>query len=260
MGNMLQIENYPLILTIVGKPGMGKTWQLRSHLETLGFKIFSVNSADLESETAGAPAKLLREQYVNASISISQKNPSALVIDDIDTTLGEWEQNTGTVNHQDILAFFMHIADNPTFIETIGEINRVPIFFTGNNFERLYEPLRRPGRMLKFDWNPNREERVEIISSIFSFTYRSVPEALVDLYPTEAISFFSDLLVSKTVEQLAGIASNAAFKHMLSNPNYKNILIAKFDEQRKNFNWINFTNAMTKEVLGGKQVNENSYK
>lgn len=151
MGNLLCIDNYPLIMAIIGKPGMGKTWQLRKHLEGLGIEIFSISSADIESERAGAPAKLLKEKYVNASISMLKGTPAALVIDDIDTTVGEWEQNTGTVNHQGILAFLMHIADNPYYIEGIGKVERVPVFFTGNKFELLYEPLRRPGRMIKFD-------------------------------------------------------------------------------------------------------------
>ena len=151
LGNILEIDKYPLILAIVGKPGMGKTLQLRKYLEILGINAFSISSSDLESEVAGAPAKLLKTQYVEASINISRKNPSALVIDDIDTTVGEWKQNTGTVNHQGILAFLMHIADNPCHIEGLGNVNRVPVFFTGNNFELLYEPLRRPGRTLRFE-------------------------------------------------------------------------------------------------------------
>ena len=137
LGNMLHIENYPLILGIFGEPGMGKTCQLREHLNAIGVNVFSISSADLESERAGLPAKLLKEKYVHASTSVAQNNPSALVIDDIDTTVGEWQKNTGTVNHQGILAFLMHIADNPYYIEDIGSVNRVPIFFTGNNYELL---------------------------------------------------------------------------------------------------------------------------
>lgn len=152
LGNMLNLKHYPLILAIVGKPGMGKTFQLRHYLKTVGVEVFSISAADLESDRAGQPAKLLQQQYILASNNIKKNNPSVLLIDDIDTTLGEWKDHTGTVNHQNILAFLMHIADNPTYIESIGPVNRVPIFFTGNDLERLYKPLIRTGRANRFVW------------------------------------------------------------------------------------------------------------
>lgn len=169
LGNMLSIKHYPLILAIVGRPGMGKTYQLRNYLSEVGVLIFSVSAADLESDRAGEPAKLLQQKYVEASSSISRGEPAVLLIDDIDTTLGEWANHTGTVNHQDILAFLMHIADNPCLIENVGTVNRVPIFFTGNDFDRLYKPLIREGRANRFDWEPTREEKISIVASIFLF-------------------------------------------------------------------------------------------
>ena len=40
LGNMLDIDDYPLILAIMGRPGMGKTRQLRIHLEQLGVDVY----------------------------------------------------------------------------------------------------------------------------------------------------------------------------------------------------------------------------
>lgn len=133
LGNILNLEHFPLILAIVGKPGMGKTYQLRNYLRLLDVSIKSVSAADLECKDAGEPAKLLQQKYIEASALISEGTPAVLLVDDIDTTLGEWENYTGTVNHHALLAFLMHIADNPCYIESIGPLNRVPIFFTGNN-------------------------------------------------------------------------------------------------------------------------------
>lgn len=232
LGNMLEIDNYPLILAIVGRPGMGKTWQLRKHLELLGIKVYSISSADLESERAGAPAKLLKQQYVDASVNISRKNPSALVIDDIDTTVGEWEQNTGTVNHQGILAFLMHIADNPYYIENVGNVNRVPVFFTGNNFELLYEPLRRPGRTRRFDWNPEIKEKIEIITSYLSniTDAKDVAIELINNFPDQSISFYTDFFATQKLEYLMEFANNAIFKYILSDSQYKNTTLQLFEE------------------------------
>lgn len=128
LGNMLDIPHYPLILAIVGRPGMGKTYQLRNYLKEVDVSVFSISAADLESDRAGEPAKLLQQKYIEASASMSKGVPAVLIIDDIDTTLGEWEKFTGTVNHQDILAFLMHIADNPHHIENVGSGSKVSAY------------------------------------------------------------------------------------------------------------------------------------
>ena len=44
LGNILDIPHYPLILAIVGRPGMGKTYQLRNYLNAVEISIFSINS------------------------------------------------------------------------------------------------------------------------------------------------------------------------------------------------------------------------
>lgn len=248
LGNFLQIRDYPLILSIMGKPGFGKTYQLRSHLTSLGITIFSISSADLESERAGVPAKLLKTRYVDASVEVSKKRPAALVIDDIDTTVGEWEKNTGTVNHQGILAFLMHIADRPDYIEDIGPINRIPVFLTGNNFNLLYEPLRRPGRMLRFDWEPTQEEKIDIVTEIFSFPNKNISKSLVDAYPTESIAFFSSLFATQKLTLLAQMSSNAMFKYILENPVYRDQLYQKYTKALNNTDWIKILRPTTLEA------------
>lgn len=71
---------------------MGKTYQLRHYLVTVGVKVFSISAADLESDRAGEPAKLLKRKYLEASDCITDGNPSALLIDDVDTTLRRMEK------------------------------------------------------------------------------------------------------------------------------------------------------------------------
>lgn len=237
LGNMLDIEHYPLILAIVGRPGVGKTYQLRNYLKAVDVSIFSISSADLESDKAGEPAKLLQQKYIEASASMANGVPAVLLIDDIDTTLGEWKNHTGTVNHQDILAFLMHIADNPHFIENVGKVNRVPIFFTGNNFDRLYKPLIREGRANRFDWEPTREEKISVVTSILSLKSSKVAEMLVDAFPTEKISFFSNLMESKKIEMLSAFTNNLIFKHLLTDNRYREELYSKYCEMTKNIQW-----------------------
>lgn len=237
LGNMLDIPEYPLMMAIVGRPGMGKTLQLRSYLERSDIKVFSISSADLESDLAGAPAKLLKSQYVKASVEISMKRPAALVIDDIDTTVGEWEQNTGTVNHQGILAFLMHLADNPCYIEGIGVTKRVPIFLTGNRFELLYEPLRRPGRMCHFEWEPKVEEKIEIVREILGVDDKCIAERLVKNNPEESISFFSSLYATQNMKIMATMAENVDYFELLTNRTYKSSLQKLYDDSLGSINW-----------------------
>lgn len=252
LGNMLDISNYPLILLIVGLPGMGKTYQLRSYLEIVGVEVFSISAADLESDRAGVPAKLLEQKYIEASSSISSGNPAVLLIDDIDTTLGEWEKNTGTVNHQDILAFLMHIADKPSFIENVGSVNRVPVFFTCNYFNRLYKPLIRDGRANRFDWEPTREEKIAIVTSVFRFEDSKTAKMLVDAYPTKPISFFSNLLANKNIEQLVSVAKDVVFSFILTKEGYRDKLLSTYSNLKKNIQW----EAIAKEALAENTVLE----
>lgn len=237
IGNIIQVPDYPLILAIMGKPGTGKTWQLRKHLENLGVSIYSVSSADLESDRAGAPAKLLKTQYLEASIKLGKLEPVALVIDDIDTTVGEWEKNTGTVNHQGILAFLMHLADNPCFIEGIGQVNRVPVFVTGNCFELLYEPLCRPERTARFDWEPTLEERISIISTIFNVE-TDIAKKINDLYPEKPIAFFSEKYARHNRLFLGEKCSNTMLHNILANESIKNTLLNKYIMHCAKADWL----------------------
>lgn len=239
LGNMLDIPHYPLILAVVGRPGVGKTYQLRKYLDAVGISAFSISAADLESDRAGEPAKLLQQKYIEASDSVAKGIPSVLLIDDVDTTLGEWENYTGTINHQNLLAFLMHIADNPKFIENVGSVNRIPIFFTANNFERLYRPLVREGRADRFDWEPTREEKIRIVASAFSFGERKYEfaEKLVDLHPSERLSYFFNLIANKKMEKLSMLASNVIFKHLLVNDDYRKKMSSMYYEMIDDIPW-----------------------
>lgn len=118
----------------------------------------SINAADLESDRAGTPGKLVLDTYANAGHRIEEGTPAAVVVDDFDTTVGEWENSTTTVNHQQVLAQLMHLADSPT--EAAGKrLRRVPVVITGNDLSKIYPPLRRPGRMRAFPWLLDRRTK-----------------------------------------------------------------------------------------------------
>jgi ATP-dependent 26S proteasome regulatory subunit len=207
--NFAGVDEWPLVLGIFGPPGDGKSYQLRTHLVRRGALPVSINAADLESDRAGTPGKLVLDTYINAGHRIEEGTPAVLVVDDFDTTVGEWEHSTTTVNHQQVLAQLMHLADSPT--EAAGKrMRRVPVIITGNDLSKVYPPLRRPGRMRAFPWLPTAEERCSIVEGILAdvLAPADVP-ALIEKLPDTPIAFFADLLV----EVLAAVADAEVRRH-----------------------------------------------
>ena len=193
VANYLDLPVRPAILGIFGRPGDGKSAQLACALDRCNVEVLRVNAADLESGVAGEPGRLIARTYQAASKAIENGVPTALVVDDIDTTVGEWEKNTGTVNHQQVLAELMHIADRPIDIGR-GYHRRAPIFVTGNNLSRLYPPLRRHRRMSVFEWRPTRTEIRDVVCSLFAkATTREAIERLVVEFEQEPLAFFAEL-------------------------------------------------------------------
>jgi hypothetical protein len=193
--NLAGVERWPLVLGVFGRPGDGKSFQIRTHLGRRGVQTVSINAADLESDRAGQPGKLVLAMYEDAGHRISEGTPAALVVDDFDTTVGEWAQSTTTVNHQQVLAQLMHLADTPT--EAAGKtLRRAPVIVTGNDLSKVYPPLRRPGRMRPFPWLPTDDERHQIVADILADSLDSSDvSALLTKLPDAPIAFFSDLRV-----------------------------------------------------------------
>ncbi|KAK2996190.1 hypothetical protein RJ639_029456 [Escallonia herrerae] len=132
-----------------------------------------MSAGELESGNAGEPAKLIRQRYREAADSIKKGKMCVLFINDLDAGAGRLRGTTQyTVNNQMVNATLMNIADSPTNVQLPGMYNkqenpRVPIIVTGNDFLTLYAPLIRDGRMEKFYWAPNREDRIGVCTGIF---------------------------------------------------------------------------------------------
>jgi hypothetical protein len=184
---------WPIILGIFGRSGDGKSVQLTAALQKCNVEIIRLNAADLESGLAGEPGKHIARTYSVASLAINKEIPTALIVDDVDTTVGEWEMNTGTVNHQQVLAELMHLADEP--VDKVRNFPcRVPVFLTGNNLRRLYPPLRRPGRMDTFVWRPDPLEVREVAAAIFAdLSDAGTINRLISEFAGEPLAFFGQV-------------------------------------------------------------------
>lgn len=190
----------PLLLGIHGKPGDGKTFQCEKVLERLGVKSFLISGGELESADAGKPAELIRNTYLDAGFSIDKGETklAAVLINDIDTGLGDWgDMVQYTINRQTAYGELMHLVDYPTQVENT-QTRRIPIIITGNDFSKLYEPLVRAGRMTAFLWNPNLQEKAQMVHNIFpSLDNDECEQLIVELesYAEQelAIAFFAHL-------------------------------------------------------------------
>lgn len=189
----------PLILGIHGRKGEGKSFQCELVFERMGVEVIHMSAGEMESPDAGDPGRLVRLRYREAAELIKVRGKMAvLMINDLDAGAGRFDQGTQyTVNTQLVNGTLMNIADKPTDVQLPGSydstpLHRVPIIVTGNDFSTLYAPLIRDGRMDKFYWEPDREDKIGIIGGIFQQDglSRSDIEKLVDTFPSQAIDFF----------------------------------------------------------------------
>jgi len=160
----------PLLLGIHGPTGEGKTFQTENSLRTIGVKRFLISGGQFDNSVSGDSAHIVRQTYIRASEALRSGECSlaAVLINDIDTGLGSWGGNLNqyTAYQLGVYGELMHLVDYPNSVEG-KDTYRVPIVITGNDFTKLYEPLLRAGRMTAFEWIPNLEERVELVSAIF---------------------------------------------------------------------------------------------
>jgi ribulose bisphosphate carboxylase small subunit len=213
----------PLILGIHGRKGEGKSFQCELVFERMGIEVVHISGGELESPDAGDPARLLRLRYREAAELIRVRGKmAALMINDLDAGAGRFDEGTQyTVNTQLVNATLMNIADNPTNVQLPGSydatpLHRVPIIVTGNDFSTLYAPLIRDGRMQKFFWEPDREDKIGIIGGIFSEDGLSGSEIeqLVDTFLNQSIDFFSALRARIYDEQILQFIYDVGFDRL----------------------------------------------
>jgi ribulose bisphosphate carboxylase small subunit len=213
----------PVILGIHGRKGEGKTFQCELVFEKMGIEVTLISGGELESPDAGDPARLIRLRYRETAELIKVRGKMCvLMINDLDAGAGRFDEGTQyTVNTQLVNATLMNIADNPTDVQLPGSydstpLNRVPIIVTGNDFSTLYAPLIRDGRMEKFYWEPDRDDKVGIVGGIFEsdgLSQRDI-EKLVDTFIKQSIDFFSALRSRIYDEQIRNFIHQVGFERI----------------------------------------------
>ncbi|BDI14461.1 hypothetical protein ANSO36C_02630 [Nostoc cf. commune SO-36] len=213
----------PLILGIHGHKGEGKSFQCELVFDLMGVEPIHVSAGELESPDAGDPARMIRLRYREAADYIRTHGKMAvLMINDLDAGAGRVDGATQyTVNTQLINATLMNIADNPTNVQLPGSYDseplpRIPVIVTGNDFGTLYAPLVRDGRMDKFYWQPNREDKIGIVSGIFEpdGISKAEIEELVDRFAKQSVDFFGALRSQIYDEQILSFIQKVGFNRV----------------------------------------------
>nr|WP_290227041.1 ribulose bisphosphate carboxylase small subunit [Trichocoleus desertorum] len=220
--NFLDLPNVrvPLLLGIHGRKGEGKSFQCELVFERLGVEVVHMSAGELESPDAGDPARLIRLRYREAAELIRTRGRmTVLMINDLDAGAGRLDQGTQyTVNTQLVNGTLMNIADNPTNVQLPGSydstpLHRVPIIITGNDLSTLYAPLIRDGRMDKFYWEPNRDDKIGIVGGIFEADaiQRQAIEQLVDHFINQSVDFFGALRARLYDEQVLSFIKGVGY-------------------------------------------------
>jgi ATPase family associated with various cellular activities (AAA) len=186
-------QGTPLFLGIQGPKGEGKTYQVERILEKESIHSVLLSGGEMESPNAGAPAARTRAAYLEAGTYAEAGTPAAVLLNDADAAIGTWGDLTQyTVNTQNLITELMHLADYPTRVEG-KRVRRVPIILTGNDFTRLYAPLRRSGRMRIFSWRMHPAERAAAVRSLFPWLAEQQAGGLVHAFPDQPIAFWAEV-------------------------------------------------------------------
>ena len=216
----------PLILGVHGRKGEGKTFQCELVFKRMGLEVVYISGGELESPDAGDPARLVRLRYREAAELVRVRGKMAvLMINDLDAGAGRFDRMTQyTVNTQLVNNTLMNIADNPTNVQLPGSYDetplpRIPIIATGNDFATLYAPLIRDGRMQKFYWEPNAEERLGVVSGMFveDGLGQTEIEQFVKRFEGQAIDFFGAVRSQIYDDQVAHFIHSVGIENISSN-------------------------------------------
>jgi len=181
----------PMFLAIEGAPGEGKTSQTIASLSQKGILVLYVSATNF-SGAHEAESKKVFEKFYTAAVNLRKSgHVVALVVDDFHKSIANEDKRvTRTVNTDLLTGYMMNITENN------GEL-KVPIILTANDFSKVYAPLLRNGRADIYPWQPDYDEKKQIIAQLFNGFVINFSDNLFDRFfdefKDENIAFFVQL-------------------------------------------------------------------
>lgn len=196
VGNYMGNDMSPLYLAIHGKMGNGKTYQTLRICSKHHVSMYYISAAELSGSYESDSISHIQRNLGEARNSYAMCGEySVFIIDDFHLSIASTESGVGrTVNSQLLTGFLMNLADSAMQ----DKKQRIPFILLGNDFNHLYAPLTRDGRMDFFEWNPSLNEKKRIVCFSFQdlINNHASQKQLSDLvgqYPDKPISFFTEL-------------------------------------------------------------------
>ena len=196
VGNYLGNNMCPLYLAIHGSMGNGKTYQTLRICSIQHISMYYISAAELSGSYESDSIYQIKRNLEQARESFRRNGEySVFIIDDFHLSIASTEAGVGkTVNSQLLTGFLMNLADSAS--QDMHQ--RIPFILLGNDFNHLYGPLTRDGRMDFFEWNPSVDEKVKIVvrsmeDLVYSKRYRDLLADFVTEYADMPVSFFAEL-------------------------------------------------------------------
>jgi len=221
LGNLLDLDPFPLILAVWGDPGHGKSAQITALVRRWGGSLIYLSGSRLETPVSAGATRVLQDAYRQASMEMVGDKPfSCLMIDDADAGIGDFgERVTYTLNRQNVSSALMNLADHPDLIGGI-EVKRIPVIITANRLDVIYEPLVREGRMRIFNWRTSDRELLLMVQALYrSLLSSDECSTLVARFTGEPIAFFAGVKAAVDEIRLLRLVSGKDPVNVLRNFN-----------------------------------------
>lgn len=151
----------PIYLAVEGKAGEGKTSQAIASCIQHGFTVIYISASQLSGSHEHDSINEMETVYEHALKRRRSGEKVAIIIDDFHLSNASIDKNMEhTINASLLTGYLMNLTQNKYE-------DNIPIILTGNDFSQVYSPLMRAGRAELFNWNPNYDEKKEIVKNIF---------------------------------------------------------------------------------------------
>lgn len=198
----------PMVLGVIGKPGMGKTENVERACRRNGWAFHWIAGSDLAGFQQGAPIEKFKQGLYAALVKKRDQSAEAavLLIDDFDLTIMNTKADRWYTEHTQLLTSqFMSYCDKP--VEYLQSTEPVSIVVTLNTIDGFHSPLIREGRMRLWQWVPTADETMAMARERLSELDERVADRVIETFRAEPIAFFAHLeneIFASAVELVIG--------------------------------------------------------
>ena len=88
-----------------------------------------------------------------------------------------------------------------------------------------------------FQYSPTKEEKCEILCSLFGSRYLKEIQAFIDRKPDAPVSYFSNIRANVETGMYTQVVEKLDFTQLVSNDAYRRLIKAKLNQSIDNIDW-----------------------